>query len=76
LLSNASYGNIDSKKEAEEANDFKNLEELNINLSKLERIISDNSLGENSQNTGYCKYCGGEVEDNQIFCRHCGTKVN
>jgi len=30
---------------------------------------------ENIREEGYCKYCGGEVENNQIYCRDCGTRI-
>ena len=76
LLSNARYGNVEDMREEGGISEFSNLENLEKNLTKLERVISDNSSDENSQNTGYCRYCGGEVEDNQIYCRHCGTRVN
>ena len=76
LLSNARYGNVEDMREEGGISEFSNLENLEKNLTKLERLISDNSSDENSQNTGYCRYCGGEVEDNQIHCRHCGTRVN
>ena len=76
LLSNARYGNVENMREEGGISEFSNLENLEKNLTKLERLISDNSSYENSQNTGYCRYCGGEVEDNQIYCRHCGTRVN
>jgi len=76
LLSNASYENLESIREKGVLSELRNLEDLNRNLTKLERLISDNSSDENSQYPGYCRYCGGDVEDNQIYCRHCGTRVN
>jgi len=76
LLSNARYGNVENMREEGGISEFSNLENLEKNLTRLERRVSDNSSDENSQNTGYCRYCGGEVEDNQIHCRHCGTRVN
>jgi len=76
LLSNARYGNVEDMREEGGISEFSNLKNLEKNLTKLERLISDNSSDENSQNIGYCRYCGGEVEDNQIYCRHCGTRVN
>ena len=76
LLSNAIYGNVENMREEGGISEFSNFKNLEKNLTKLERLISDNSSDENSQNTGYCRYCGGEVEDNQIYCRHCGTRVN
>ena len=76
LFSKAKYGNSESNREEEGFSELRNLEELNKNLTRLERLISDNSPEENSQNSGYCEYCGEEVEDNQIHCRHCGTRVN
>lgn len=76
LFSKARYGNSESNREEEGFSELRNLEELNKNLTRLERLISDNSPEENSQNSGYCEYCGEEVEDNQIHCRHCGTRVN
>ena len=76
LLSDALYGNLENKEEEGRINDFKNLEKLEINLTRLERLIPDNPSEEQSHSNGYCSYCGGEVEDNQIHCRYCGTKVN
>jgi len=76
LFSKARYGNLESNREEEGFSELRNLEELNKNLTRLERLISDNSSEEYSQNRGYCEYCGEEVEDNQIHCRHCGTRVN
>ena len=75
LLSNAIYGNTENMREEGGISEFRNLENLEKNLTRLERLISDNSSDENSQNSEYCRYCGGEIEDNQIYCRHCGTKV-
>ncbi|MHA1319354.1 MAG: zinc ribbon domain-containing protein [Promethearchaeota archaeon] len=76
LLSNARYGNLESMKEDGGISELRNLEDLSRNLTRLDRLVSDNSSEENSQNTEYCKYCGGEVEDNQVYCRHCGTRIN
>jgi len=73
---NARGGNLENMREEGEISEFSDLENLVKNLSKLERLISDNSSDENSQYPEYCRYCGGEVEDNQIYCRHCGTRVN
>jgi len=72
-LSNDRDGKL---REERKLGEFKNLENLERNLTRLERLISDNSSDENSHSTGYCSFCGGEVEDNQIHCRYCGTKVN
>ena len=76
LFPKARYGNLESNREEEGFSELRALEELNKNLNRLERLVSDNSSDENSQNIGYCRYCGGEVEENQIHCRHCGTRVN
>ena len=75
MLSNTRYENLESVREERENDELSNLKELNRNLTRLERLVSDNLSEESSQNTRYCNYCGGEVEDNQIFCRHCGTKI-
>jgi hypothetical protein len=75
LLSNARYRNLENIREEGGFSELRNLEDLNRNLTKLERIVSDNVSEENSQNSEYCKYCGGEVENNQIYCRDCGTRI-
>jgi len=74
-LSDALNRNLENKEEEGMINDLKNLEKLNRNLTKLENLTSNIPAEENNKNIGYCRYCGGEVEEHQIHCRHCGTKV-
>jgi len=73
---NARGGNLENMRKEREISEFSDLENLVKNLTTLERLISDNSSDEDSQYPEYCRYCGGDVEDNQIYCRHCGTRVN
>ena len=76
LLSDTLNINLENKEEEGRINDFKNLEKLDRNLTRLENLISNKTPEENNKSSGYCRYCGGEVEDNQIYCRDCGTRIN
>ncbi len=28
-----------------------------------------------TEDTIYCKYCGGEIDSDSVFCKHCGEKL-